>query len=126
MERFQFETFETHEWQKVADKSKMYGPLALTAEDHRVLMSTPPEEMLQSPKSSYFEILSPEELETFLDEYLASLEEALIDKRIRENGFAKIYLQDLEASFRYLDSLNARPEKYRDISLDEIKAQLGL
>jgi hypothetical protein len=124
MEKPQFETFESPEWRRVADKSKKYGPLALTAEDHKVLMSTPPKEMLESPKSSYFEILSPEEVVAFLDEYMDSLEVALMDKRIRENGFAKIYLQDLEASFRYLDSLNARPEKYRDVSLDEIKSRL--
>jgi hypothetical protein len=70
--------------------------------------------------------LSPEEVEDFLDEYMEGLKAALTDKRIKENGFAKIYLQDLEASFRYLDSLNARPEKYRDVSLDEIKAKLEL
>lgn len=126
MEKIQFETFETPEWKRVADKSKMYGPLSLTAKDHKILMSTPPKEMLESPESSYLEILSAEELEAFLDEYIASLKVALTDKRMKENGFAKIYLQDLEASFRYLDSLSARPEKYRDISLDEIKAQLGL
>ena len=126
MEKPQFEAFESPEWQRVADKSKKYGPLALTAEDHKILMSTPPKEMLESPQASYFEILSPEEVGHFLDEYMEGLKAALTDKRIKENGFAKIYLQDLEASFRYLDSLNARPEKYRDVSLDEIKAKLEL
>jgi hypothetical protein len=117
-------SFENPRWQEVAAKSRQWGLLALTAEDHKVLSSTPPPEMLANNKATYYEVLGETKTEEFLDEYLALLREAVVDERLVQNGYAKLALQELESSFRYLKSLDALPKKYELLSLEDMRNQL--
>jgi hypothetical protein len=100
--------FETELRKTASQKSRSFGFLSLTAEDHKALSSTPPQELLENIGKQQYEVMSDEDIE----EALVNLLRAANDLRLFENGFAQQSHEELVKSIAFLKSVGRLPAKF--------------
>ncbi len=92
-----------------ASKSMKLGFFSLTAEDHRLLSSTPDDRLKDNPGKALYEVLDDEEI----GNYIQGMIDAQYDKALVENGFAQNQLDELAVSIPFLESVGRLPEEFR-------------
>lgn len=119
-----FNSMENFEKQKIsafeqaAKKSKEQGFFSLTSEDHKALGSTPDEELEGNFGKSQYEIMSDEEIESYLSEAIDTINEN--NENLRKNGYIDIQKNFLRVGIPFLKSVGRLPEKFNDFDLNSI------
>lgn len=109
--------FDTEEFKKSVAKFNEFGSLAVTAQDHRNIGSTPPKEFLRElegkPNPTLVELMTDEEISKWIkgnEETIAQLLEA-----DQNSSFVKSALPmlrtELELGKKYLRSINKLPDE---------------
>ncbi len=101
------------------EKYKKFGFFSMTAEDHKNINSTPPNELLENPNKAQYETMTDEEI---LD-YLENAFNCIKDSKFIENGYAKTQKEFLQQSIPFLKSVNRLPEKYKNVNISSLDSQ---
>ncbi|QQG45173.1 MAG: hypothetical protein HYW89_04210 [Candidatus Sungiibacteriota bacterium] len=108
---------ERDSYKKAAEKFERLGLLGVTAEDHREIKSTPPEELEKNPGKTRAELMSDEEITQWLKKQRDLIEE-FSQEKYKDNSFAQSYLPDLrkklELSIRYLKEIGRLPRNFEE------------
>lgn len=95
---------------KVIEKAKLYGDLSLTAEDHISIGSTPDPRLEKNPGKAMYELLSDEEIGSWLDMMLE-----LAKSEAKKVGASKRHVKEhLLNSIAFLKSIDKLPQRYDD------------
>ena len=100
----------------VKEKSSKKGIFSLSAKDHLVLGSTPPEELTKEPDKALYETMTDDQIE----EYLELLLDFVYDPKFVKNGVAKIQMNEFLTGLSFLESVNRLPNKFKGFDLDEL------
>jgi len=107
---------EFHEkFEKAKNRFNAFGPLGVTAEDHRNLGSTPPGILQENPGKTEADLMSDEDLRAWLIDKKGALEK-FSSKEFGDNTFAQSYLPSLREEIRttlsFLRSIKRLPEEF--------------
>lgn len=100
--------------EKVREKDDKYDIFSFTEEDHKIIHSTPPDELIGSNGKSYYEVISDKKIEELLDYTLVRAG----DPHLAKNGIAEQQLTFFKKSIPFLKSVGRCPEKYKDMELN--------
>lgn len=96
---------------------EVFGPLGVTAEDHKGIGSTPPEILEKNPGKTESELMTDEDIERWLKEKKDELKK-FSAKEYLDNTFAQSYLptlkEEIKTTIDFLRSIKRLPEKFRD------------
>lgn len=116
MENSNFEKQKTDKFEKAAKKSREFGYFSLTAQDHKDIGSTPPQELLENPEKAQYELMTEEQIIEHLDFAL----ECLYDPICIKNGVAKMKKELFVASLPFLKSVNRLPKKFENFDVGSL------
>ena len=113
------------EFQERFKKAKInfeaFGPLGVTAEDHKGIGSTPPEILEKNPGKTESDLMTDEDLAQWLKEKEEELKK-YSGKEYLDNAFAQSYLptlkEEIKTTINFLRSINRLPEKFRDRKIE--------
>jgi len=109
-----FEENQTSSYDTAREKSRRYGFFSLTAQDHEDMNSTPGDELTKNPGKAQYELMSDEEIMSYLDGAL----EAMNDADLIKNGYAQQQRDFLITSIPFLEGVGRLPEKYKGFDLN--------
>jgi len=107
----------THDTEGIRRKRATYGPLSLTAGDHKVIGSTPDGILLAHPGRSYAELMSDRAIELWLAEQIEGLrmfEKATDDFSVHYYPQIK---QSVRGSLAYLRELGRLPKRFDSFTI---------
>ena len=104
----------------VLDKKIKYGVVSLTAQDHKLMGSSPDSRLTGTTDLQLYEVMSSEEIESYLDN---SLDDYKKFKKGEEsqNIFTELSSQEFLPTFNYLKEKNLLPAKYEDFDIKSIE-----
>ncbi len=104
----------TEKYRKAAEKFKTSGPFGVTAEDHKIVGSTPPPELVENPGKTLADIMSDAEIIEFLKRGQEALKE--IRRHQEDNaippGSSQIAEKMLERTVHYLAAIGRLPKEF--------------
>jgi phosphosulfolactate synthase (CoM biosynthesis protein A) len=89
-------------------KSRRWGWLALTKEDHERINSTPNQVLIDNPGKAQHELMSEEEIAEYLNDCL----KVMSDMDSINNGFADLKADEFDKAIYFLKSINKLPEQF--------------
>lgn len=108
----------TEEYKKAAEKFETLGSLGVTAEDHGIIGSTPPPELIQNPHKTKAELMTDEEILAWLRTQVGALDELSALERKKRSPYPTIRLSEAEnrlaRTIRYLRTINRLPKEFSD------------
>jgi len=122
MENNQF--YETPEFLQAKKKFDELGPLAVTAEDHRAISSTPPEILELNLGKTEVELMTDEEILGKLKKWQQDIQE-FSQEKYQSNSFVTSILSnrkhDLKVSIVYLRSIGRLPKEFEDFDAKSLE-----
>ena len=113
-----FENIENRDekFREAAAKFENNGPLGVTAEDHKNIGSTPPDELQNNPGKTRAELMDEAQILKWLFEYKTQINE-FSKEEYKNNSFAQSILpqlkKELGLSIEYLRNIDKLPEDFR-------------
>jgi hypothetical protein len=107
-----FKGMHSESWNQASKNFDEKGVLGVTAQDHEALGSTPDEMLVANPGKTAAEIMTDEEILSWLNEGKQFIKENENNENMK--GYIDDYKKEIPKTIKYLKSINRFPESFKE------------
>ena len=109
--------YEEEPYKSASERHKTLGSLGVTAEDHKGIGSSPPDELIENPGKTMADLMTDDEILSWLQEHKEEIEE-WSKEEFKKDALVQSILSSMKPDFRatlnYLAGINRLPEEFRE------------